>query len=127
MSAPTLLVVEDEMLVRMVVVEVLRDAGFNLLEAGDGAEALEILRDNAVDMLMTDIQMPRMNGYQLAEAALARWPAMKILLVTGYAREVVPESIANAALQTLHKPFDVDRLPALITDLLAKGSAASPG
>jgi DNA-binding NtrC family response regulator len=61
-----------------------------------------------------------MNGYQLVEAALARWPTLKILLVTGYARENVPESIAGASLHTLNKPFDVDRLPALIAGLIEK-------
>jgi CheY-like chemotaxis protein len=120
MAGSTILVVEDEPLVRMVVVEVLRDAQFEVLEAGDGFEALEVLRKSAVDLLMTDIQMPRMNGYQLVEAALARWPSMKILLVTGYARESVPDSVASAALHTLNKPFDVDRLPVLISSLLGK-------
>jgi CheY-like chemotaxis protein len=119
MAASTVLVAEDELLVRMVVVEVLRDAGFEVLEAGDGVEAIEILSCSAVDLLMTDIQMPRMNGYQLVEAVLSRWPGMKILLVTGYARDAVPDSVASAALHTLNKPFDVDRLPALISDLLA--------
>ena len=70
--------------------------------------------------MMTDIQMPRMNGYQLVEAAMTRWPGMKILLVTGYARDSVPESVARAALHTLNKPFDVDRLPVLISSVLEK-------
>lgn len=120
MTASTLLVVDDEPLVRMVVTEVLRDAGFEVLEAGDGVEAMDILHKSDVDLLMTDIQMPRMNGYQLVEAALARWPTMKVLLVTGYARESVPDSVTSAAPHTLNKPFDIDRLPTLIFDLLAK-------
>jgi CheY-like chemotaxis protein len=115
----TVLVVEDEPLLRMIAVEVLRDAGYDVLEAGDGMEALEVLRQSTADLLMTDIQMPRMNGYQLVEVAMARWPQMRILLVTGYARETVPPSIASAALHTLQKPFEIDRLPKLIGTLLA--------
>lgn len=114
------LVVEDELLVRMVAVEVLRDAGHDVLEAGDGLEALEVLRESAVNMLITDVQMPRMNGYQLAEAAIDRWPAMKILLVTGYARDSLPATIASGAVHMIHKPFDIDRLPVLVTELLQK-------
>src|SRR5665213_1855265 len=102
MAASTILVVEDEPLVRMVVVETLRDAGYDVLEAGDGVEALDVLRKSTVDLMMTDIQMPRMNGYQLVEAAMTRWPGMKILLVTGYARDSVAESVARAGLRTLN-------------------------
>lgn len=119
--APTVLVTEDEPLVRMVAVETLRDAGYNVQEAGDGVEALELLGNSGFDLLITDIQMPRMNGYQLAEAAMIRWPNLKILLVTGYARENVPASITSAGLRTLQKPFDVDRLPMLVDELLARG------
>ena len=67
--------------------------------------------------------MPRMNGYQLAEAAMVRWPALKILLVTGYAKETIPPVITNAGLHTLQKPFDIDRLPALVARLLGRPSS----
>ncbi len=117
-TAATVLVTEDEPLVRMIAVETLRDAGYTVLEAGDGAEALDILAAAGVDLLITDIQMPRMNGYQLAEAAIARWPNLKILMVTGYARETVPACIASAVLRTLQKPFDIDRLPGVVAELL---------
>jgi CheY-like chemotaxis protein len=118
MEKSMVLVVEDEPLLRMVAVEVLSDAGYVVLEAGDGIEALEILQTSVVDLLMTDIQMPRMNGYQLVEAAIERWPKMKILLVTGYARDSVPPSVLKAGLQTLQKPFEVDGLPKIVSNLL---------
>lgn len=118
--APTVLVTEDEAMVRIVVVETLQDAGYNVREASDGVEALEVLESSQIDLLITDIQMPRMNGYQLAEAAMARWPNLKIVLVTGYAREGVPTAIASAGLRTLQKPFDLDRLPALMSELLGR-------
>jgi CheY-like chemotaxis protein len=115
-----ILVTEDEPLVRMVAVEVLRESGHEVLEAQDGLEALEILRESAADLLVTDIQMPRMNGYQLVEVAMERWPRMKILLVTGYARDSVPAAVMKAALPTIHKPFEIDRLPGLVAELLEK-------
>lgn len=114
-----ILVAEDEALVRMVAVEVLRDAGYDVFEAGHGIEALDILQEHPVDLLITDIQMPQMNGYQLVEAVLQRWPATKIVLVTGYARDTVPDAVSKAALHTLQKPFDVDRLPTVVSNILA--------
>jgi CheY-like chemotaxis protein len=120
-APPKILVAEDEGLVRIIAVEVLRDAGYDVCEAGDGREALDALEAAPVDLLITDIQMPRMNGYQLAEAALARWPGLKILLVTGYTRENEPELVRRAGLRTLQKPFDVDRLPGVVAEVLARG------
>ena len=120
---PTILVVEDEPLVRAIAVEVLTDAGHDVREACDGRQALDMLEsDGPVDLLVTDIQMPRMNGYQLAESAMSRWPGQRILLVTGYTRENEPELVRKACLRTLQKPFDVDRLPGIVAELLGKGS-----
>ncbi|HEV2561745.1 MAG TPA: response regulator [Rhizomicrobium sp.] len=119
-SPGTVLVTEDEPMVRAVVAETLLDAGYTVQEAGDGMEAMETLEAGSIDLLITDIQMPRMNGYQLAEAAMARWPKLKIMLMTGYAREGVPVAIASAGLPTLKKPFDLDRLPGLVSELLAR-------
>lgn len=119
-SPGTVLVTEDEPMVRAVVAETLLDAGYTVQEAGDGMEAMETLAAGSIDLLITDIQMPRMNGYQLAEAAMARWPKLKIMLMTGYAREGVPVAIASAGLPTLKKPFDLDRLPGLVSELLAR-------
>lgn len=115
---PSVLVTEDEALVRAIAVEILEDAGYEVHQAGDGRQALDVLEARSVDLLITDIQMPRMNGYQLAEQALERWPELKILLVTGYTRENEPEIVRRAQLRTLQKPFDVDRLPDLVAELL---------
>lgn len=117
-KTPSVLVTEDEALVRAIAVEILEDAGYEVHQAGDGRQALDVLEARTVDLLITDIQMPRMNGYQLAEQALERWPNLKILLVTGYTRENEPEIVRRAQLRTLQKPFDVDRLPGLVAELL---------
>lgn len=118
-----ILVVEDETLVRMLAVDVLRDAGHTVLEAADGIEALEILESSGTDLLITDAEMPRMNGYQLVEAAMTRWPGLKILLITGYTKECVPANIVRALSHTLQKPFDIERLPGLVAELLGSPSA----
>ena len=120
-QGPTVLITEDEPLVRAITVEILQDAGYRVREAGDGRQALEVLESCAIDLLITDIQMPRMNGYQLAETAMTKWPGLKILLMTGYTRESEPEVLRKAGLRTLQKPFDVERLPGVIEELLHRG------
>src|ERR1700733_2205138 len=97
-QGPTVLITEDEPLVRAITVEILQDAGYRVREAGDGRQALEVLESCAIDLLITDIQMPRMNGYQLAETAMTKWPGLKILLMTGYTRESEPEGLRKAGL-----------------------------
>src|SRR3954451_9536455 len=86
---PTVLIVEDEMLLRMRAVDIVEDAGFTTLEAVNADDALAILEARSdIDMLFTDIQMPgSMNGLKLAHAVHERWPLIKIILVSG---QVIP-------------------------------------
>ena len=84
-GAPKVLVVEDEMLLRMRAVDIVEDAGFTPIEAVNADEALAILESRSdVDLLFTDIQMPgSMDGLKLAHAVHERWPSIKIILVSG--------------------------------------------
>ena len=107
----TVLVAEDEAMLRAVVRETLRRSGFHVLEAADGADGLEILKSaTPIDLLLTDIKMPRLNGYQLAEACLSLRPATRVILMTGYADEMVPDAIRAASIPVLRKPFDFANL-----------------
>jgi CheY-like chemotaxis protein len=82
---PKVLVVEDEMLLRMRAVDIVEDAGFTPIEAVNADEALAILESRSdIDLLFTDIQMPgSMDGLKLAHAVHQRWPSIKIILVSG--------------------------------------------
>src|SRR6266481_1253719 len=84
----TILVVEDEMLLRMRAVDMVEDAGYISVEAVDAEAALAILESSLdIGLLFTDIQMPgKMDGLQLAHAVHERWPAIKIILVSGQLR-----------------------------------------
>lgn len=115
----TILIAEDEAMVRMVEAETLRDAGYTIREARDGSSALEVLRSDAkIDLLITDIKMPGLSGYQLAEAGMALRPELKVILITGYAQDPVPPGIATAGIKIVYKPFDIDVLPALANQVL---------
>jgi PAS domain S-box-containing protein len=109
-SGETVLVVEDEPVVRGVILEMLSEQGYRTLEAVDGPSGLHILRTTArIDLLVTDVGLPGMNGRQLADQARETRPGLKVLFITGYA-----ESVAIADLQPgmemITKPFDLDHL-----------------
>jgi len=85
---PIVLIVEDDLILRMRSVDIVEDAGYTPVEAVDADEALGILQSRSdIELLFTDIQMPgSMNGLQLAHAVYARWPQLKIILVSGQLR-----------------------------------------
>ena len=119
LSLPSLLVVEDEALLLMLVAESLRDSGFTVHEAGEAQSALSILQTHPdIGMMLTDIRMPGMNGIQLTEAAVTMRPDLKVLLMTGYSEEAVPKNLSDAGIQVLRKPFDTDRLPEIAKSVL---------
>ncbi|HEX3665044.1 MAG TPA: response regulator [Rhizomicrobium sp.] len=119
--APKVLIADDEAMLRIVAAETLQDAGFDVSEAGDGTSALEILRsDPTIELLVSDIKMPGLNGIELAEAGLKLRPELKILLMTGYATENLPDSLRERGLEILRKPFDFDQLSALALSLVDK-------
>lgn len=84
----TVLVVEDEPLVRMLGVDILEEAGFSVVEAGNAAEALETLEgDNDVRVLFTDVNMPgELDGLELARVVHERWPEIRVLIASGQVR-----------------------------------------
>lgn len=118
-NKPTVLLAEDEFMLRIVAVEVLTDAGYQVLEAADGDAALALLKKNeGIDLLISDIKMPGLNGYQLAEAGIALRPKLKVMLMTGYTQEPIPAKMAASGVKVLYKPFDIDQLPLLAGELL---------
>jgi len=115
---PVLLLAEDEAMLRLLAMEMLEEAGFQVLEAADGVEGLELLRSHPeISLLVSDIKMPRMDCYALAEAGLALKPDLKILLMTGYAQSPPPALLKQVDVQILHKPFNLERLCALAAEL----------
>jgi signal transduction histidine kinase/CheY-like chemotaxis protein len=115
-SAETVLVVEDDPRVRALSIEALRELGYSVMSAGNGAEALRLIDNGAeIDLIFTDIIMPEMNGRQLAEAALQRLPQVKVLFTTGYApNAAVHNGVVDPKTAQLHKPFTLDQLAAKV-------------
>ncbi len=108
----TVLVVEDEFAVRCLIVEVLEELGFEIIEAEDGPSGLEILQSpRRIDLLVTDIGLPGLNGRQISEAARLLRPQLKILFMTGYSDiAVMSEGFLTAGMEMIPKPFKIDAL-----------------
>ena len=102
----TILLVDDEDLVRQTAATRLRECGYKVVEARNGAEALRILDDASPDLLITDVGLPGgMNGRQVAEAVRERIPTLPVLFITGYAGTALPPGI-----EVIDKPFELDVL-----------------
>jgi signal transduction histidine kinase/DNA-binding response OmpR family regulator len=106
-----ILVVEDVMLIRMATVDMLEQIGFQATEAGDGAEALAILqKDLDIEILLTDLGLPGMNGQQLVEEARRLRPGIKVIIASGYSKENIAGGNSDSDITYLTKPFDLGQL-----------------
>ena len=123
-SSATVLVVEDEPVVRGFVVSTLERAGYHVLVAGSPAEAVALTEDldERIDVLVSDLIMPETNGQVLAERLLARRPSMRVILMSGYGAGL--EASADTNYRFLAKPFGRDDLMAAVATALAEGETA---
>ncbi len=122
------LVVDDEPVIRMLVVEVLEELGYAAIEAADGRSGLrQIEAGGRVDLLVTDVGLPHgMNGRQLADAARTRRPGLKVLFITGFAESVaVGNGTMEPGMDVMTKPFAMDALGAKIRTMI-NGKAMVP-
>jgi PAS domain S-box-containing protein len=116
----TVLLVEDDSSVRLLIGEVLRDLGYACMEAIDAQAALPMLISNArVDLMITDVGLPGLNGRQLSEIARQHRPDLKILFVTGYAEHAIKGTFLEPGMAMVTKPFALDSLALKIRDMLS--------
>jgi PAS domain S-box-containing protein len=126
----TVLVVEDESALRKLMTKVLEGAGFQVVEAKDGEQAVETCKSWAepIDMVVSDLAMPKLNGLQLKEIVVGLRPTVKFLLISGYAEDVVEDpTILRTNTDFLEKPFLPDELVLKVRQLLRAGNGEQPG
>jgi two-component system cell cycle sensor histidine kinase/response regulator CckA len=119
----TVLVVDDQHYARRVAYRVLSEAGYRVLEAEDGQEALEALFAPrvSVNLVMIDVVMPRMDGVELAEQIKERWPEKAILFTSGHAAEVLAEhGLESLDVPFLAKPYTRDEALAKVREALER-------
>ncbi|WP_371134750.1 response regulator [Pseudomonas sp. Q11] len=116
-TQPTILVVEDDDIVRMLIVDVLEELEYQVLEADGCEQALVYLRNDAqpIALMMTDVGLPVMDGRELARQARSARPQLPILFASGYAESIdVPEGMA-----VIGKPFSIDQLRDKVNGILS--------
>ena len=121
------LVVEDEAVVRSLVIDVLVGLGYRTLEAADGGAAMRILDSKQrIDLLVTDVGLPVMNGRQVYDAALATRPGLKVLFMTGYAENAtLGNGMLAPGMEMVTKPFTMEKLARRISRILGHESQAA--
>ncbi|UIP32927.1 ATP-binding protein [Stutzerimonas kunmingensis] len=121
-AGETILVVEDEPVVRLLVVEVLNELGYETLEAGEASEALCITEsEQRIDLLISDVGLPGMNGRQLADIARQQRPGLKVLFATGYAESFAANDFLGPDMAVLTKPFAIDVFASKVGEMLGNG------
>jgi signal transduction histidine kinase/ActR/RegA family two-component response regulator len=123
----TILVVEDEAPVRQLVLETLRQLGYNVLEAGDGYEALKLVEDRGADIrvMLTDVIMPLMNGHELAVRLKAIRPEIKVLYMSGYTDDVLAFHGLAPEIDFIQKPFSSADLAEKLDRVLSAANKAT--
>lgn len=119
------LVVDDEAAVRMLVTETLEELGYKAIEAAESKGALRVLESDArIDLLVTDVGIPGLNGRQIADAARVLRPDLKVLFMTGYAHNA---AVGNSAalepgMRIITKPFSLDSLAQIMREMIEEGT-----
>lgn len=129
----TILLVEDEFLVRMEIHHLLSEAGYQLLEAGSSSEALHLAEQfsETIDLLLTDVGLPDLTGPELAERLISRYPNLKILYISGYPLNILTQQgVLDGETELLRKPLHFDvllrKIRAILNNNTSLRTAAAP-
>jgi PAS domain S-box-containing protein len=121
-AGETVLVVEDEPVVRSLILEVLADLGYQALEAVDGPSGLKVLESKQrIDLLVSDVGLPGLNGRQLADHARLMRPHLKVLFITGYAEQAaIASGFLAPGMEMITKPFAIEDLAVRIREIIER-------
>jgi len=121
-----ILIVDDDPQVQILIKSLVEMKGHESVPAETGAKALELIRQNAFDLIITDLRMPQMNGLELLREVKSLQPSLPVIMVTAYASsETTAESARLGVFEYLEKPFKIDTLLAAIERALSAGKDAS--
>ncbi len=116
---PNILIIDDELLMRISISDALKEEGYNVQSAASGSEGLRAIRDNAYDVIITDLRLPEVDGLQILKACNQYTPKSKILMMTAYGSvETAVEAMKQGAYDYITKPFSMDELLILVKRLM---------
>ena len=120
------LITDDEPLVRKSLKETLRYQGYNVTTAKDGVQALEILKNYSVDILMTDMKMPNLGGIDLLKQVKKQYPRTQVVLMSAYGQiETAVEAMRLGAAHYIEKPFEDFQITEMLKKINANGAAVA--
>jgi two-component system cell cycle sensor histidine kinase/response regulator CckA len=121
-TASTILLVEDDPMIRSLVSQTLEVQGYNVLLAEDGWEGIKVARNlkGNINLLFTDVVMPGLGGAELAVAMQELYPEVKVLFMSGYSRSQLDEEGVPSDASLLEKPFTPDKVVAMVRRLLSE-------
>lgn len=118
----TVLIVDDEILIRWSLGERLKQSGYAVIEAANGADAIAALKLGGVDAILLDIKLPDANGLRLLGRFKAMAPAVPVIMITAHGTdEMAADASSRGAYAFVHKPFDVEEIAAVVDKALAAG------
>ena len=120
-TAPKILLIDDEPLVRIVMARALQAAGYDVVDSGDGAEAWAIAQTQDFDLVVVDTVMPRMGGPELVKLLRARQPDLPIIHISGFLNAEEARESYPADVPTIEKPFHLHLFLQVVQDVLAGG------
>lgn len=127
MSQPSIMVVDDELLIRDLLYDFFTGQGWDITVAESGPRALAILQEKPVDVVLSDIKMPDMDGLQLADELHRVYPGVPVVLMTGYPSVESAVSALRARVEDyIIKPFNINQLFKLIDATVAKSDSKAP-
>ena len=127
---PAIILVEDEPDILIILHRIMRDltGGYDIVTVNSAQDALNILKERACPLLITDHNMPGMTGTQLTQVAKSEYPETKVIIITAYATPEVERTARTAGVDYfLTKPFSLDRLEQIIKEVLGKACASASG
>ncbi len=111
MNPPSILIVDDELLIRDLLYDFFQGQGWRISVAENGEKALEILRSKQIDLVLTDIKMPQMDGLTLTSEVRESYPDIPVVLMTGYPSvESAVTALRNKVADYITKPFNINQL-----------------
>ncbi len=117
-SGSTILIVDDDDIFRKLLIDILSDRGYKLLEAPSGETALEVIEKQKPDVAIVDVDLPTMNGIELAKIIKGQYPQFPIVMITGYAALYTPADVLSIGVEAfLQKPIAMDKLLSVLTQL----------